>query len=300
MSETLDKPRSILARIRWMSPYLNPALRRIADQILKAPELIKSSSINEVARLCQTSESTVTRFVREVEVPSFQQLKILIAEDLSQEAGAGSEPSFPGHVYEDITQRDDANSIIAKINARYVLTAQDTARGLSQEELQRAAKAIEDCSLMAFFAMGSSVICVENALMRFMRIGKPCQFFRDFSVRQISTATLGEKTLAIAISNSGRTITTINSLKEAKARGATTLCITSFPDAPIVKYADIKLFTPTVTAADGSADYQESMVSKVAQLLVIDVLYSLYAVRNFSASIEHLEKTSALTTGTRY
>lgn len=300
MPETAERPRSVLSRIRWMSPYLNPALRRIAEQVLKTPETVKSSSIKDLAILCQTSESTVTRFVREIEVTNFQQLKILIAEELSQENGSTSKADFGEHVYEDINETDDAGSIIAKINARYIMTAQDTARGLSQDELVRAAKAIEDCRLMTFYAMGSSLICVENALMRFMRIGKACQFFRDFGVRQISTASVDEGTLAIGISNSGRTITTINSLKEAKARGATTLCITSFPDSPIVKYSDIKLFTPTVTAANGSADYQESMVSKIAQLQVIDTLYSIYAVRNFASSMDFLEKTAVLTTGTRY
>ena len=300
MPETSEGPKSVLSRIRWMSPYLNPALRRIADQVLKSPEMVKSSSIKDLATICQTSESTVTRFVREVDVPNFQQLKILIAEELSQDSAILARPEFSEYVYEDINGNDEAGTIIAKINARYTMTAQDTARGLSEGELVRAAKAIEDCRMIAFYAMGSSVICVENALLRFMRIGKACQFFRDFGVRQISTASVDEDTLAIGISNSGRSITTINSLKEAKARGATTLCITSFPDSPIVKHSDIKLFTPTVTAANGSADYHESMVSKIAQLQVIDTLYSIYAVRNFEASIDYLDKTEKLTTETRY
>ena len=136
--------------------------------------------------------------------------------------------------------------------------------------------------------------------MRFLRDGKQCQFFRDFSVRQISTATLNEKSLAIGISNSGRTITTTSSLKEAKERGATTLCITSFPDSPITKHADIKLFTPTVNAATGSADYHESMVSKIAQLQVIDILYSCFAIRNYDKSIVALAKTEVYATNSRY
>lgn len=295
-----DRPKNLLARVRWMSPYLNPALRRIADQVLRSPETVKSSSIKELAFACQTSESTVTRFVREIDVPSFQQFKILIAEELSQaHPGAGTSQT-QSHVYEDINETDGSDAIIAKITARYVLTAQDTARSINLEELERAVAAIQACRLMAFFAMGSSLICVENALMRFMRIGKACQFFRDFGVRQISTASVGGDTLAIGISNSGRTITTVDSLKEAKARGATTLCITSFPESPITKYADIKLFTPTVTAATGPADYHESMVSKLAQLHVIDVLYSVYAVKNFSASIEFLERTAEYTSVTRF
>jgi len=36
--------------------------------------------------------------------------------------------------------------------------------------------------------------------MRFMRVGKQCQFFRDMGVRQISTACLDASVLVIGIS----------------------------------------------------------------------------------------------------
>ena len=92
----------------------------------------------------------------------------------------------------------------------------------------------------------------------------------------------------------------MDALKEAKERGATTLCIRSFPDSPITKYADIKLFTPTVNAAKGSADYHESMVSKIAQLQIIDVIYSCFAIKNYDSSIEALAKTVFYATNSRY
>jgi DNA-binding MurR/RpiR family transcriptional regulator len=180
------------------------------------------------------------------------------------------------------------------------MTIADTRAGLSEAELERAVAAIEAADILAFYAMGASLICVENAILRFMRVGKSCQFFRDLGVRQVSISTLGPKALAIGISNSGRTISTVDSLREAKAQGAVTLAITSFPDSPIVRHADIKLFTPTVTGFAGSADYNESMLSKIAQLQVIDVLYSLYAVRNFGRAIAGLERTADVTALTRY
>lgn len=298
MSAT-DKPKQgIVARIRWMSAYMNPALRRIAERVLSAPEDIKSISIKELAVQCNVSESTVTRFVREIEAPSFQQLKIQLAEELSQ--GGSLAAATDRHVYEDINEDDDTASVLSKVTARYAITISDTRAGLSALELERAVSAIEAADTLAFFAMGASLICVENALLRFMRVGKSCQFFRDLGIRQISTSTLGPTSLAIGISNSGRTISTVDSLKEAKRQGATTLCITSFPESPIVRHSDIQLFTPTVTGVVGPAEYHESMVSKIAQLQVIDVLYSLFAVRNFGKAIAGLQKTADVTSLTRY
>lgn len=294
-----DGKQGILMRIRWKAAYMNPALRRIADRVLKAPEEIKSISIKDLASQCEVSESTVTRFVREIEVPSFQHFKILIAEELSQ--GSGNGPVITDkHVYEDITDEDDTTSVLSKVAARYAITVADTRAGLSEVELMKAVAAIEEADILSFFAMGASILCVENALLRFMRVGKRCLFFRDLGIRQFSTSTLGPKSLAIGISNSGRTISTVDALREARLQGAKTLAITSFPDSPLVRHADIALFTPTVTGVVGPAEYHESMMSKIAQLQVVDVLYSLYAVRNFGRAIEGLERTSDVTALTRY
>jgi RpiR family transcriptional regulator, carbohydrate utilization regulator len=299
MNEGAEVKQGILARIRWKSGYMNPALRRIADKVLKDPFEVKSISIKDLATQCDVSESTVTRFVREVQVQSFQHFKILIAEELSQ-GNASIAPLTDRHVYEDITEEDDTASVMSKVTARYAMTVSDTRAGLSAAELERAVTAIEEADVLAFFAMGASLLCVESALLRFMRVGKRCFFFRDLGIRQISTSTLGPKSLAIGVSNSGRTISTVDSLREAKAQGASTLAITSFPDSPIIRYADISLFTPTVTGVVGTAEYHESMVSKIAQLQVIDMLYSMYAVRNFGRAIEGLERTSDVTSLTRY
>jgi RpiR family carbohydrate utilization transcriptional regulator len=289
----------VLSRLRHMSPYLNPALRRIANRVLKAPEAAKSISIKELAASCNVSESTVTRFVREIDVPSFQQFKILIAEDLSK-AGQNSAIHRDAHVYEDIEEGDDASTVISKISARYLLTVQDTLASLNREQVDLAVSAIEKASVIAFYAMGASTICVENALFRFMRVGKSCQFFRDVNVRQVSTATLGPGQLAIGVSNSGRSISTVDAMHAAKEMGATTVCITSFPDSPIARFSDIKLFTPTVTGPAGSADYHESMVAKIAQLQVVDVLYSIYAIRNPGPAQRGLQLTSPVTSLSRY
>lgn len=300
MEETKIRNGGVIDQIRRMMPYLNPALKRIAEQILKSPEEIKSISIKDLAERCQVSESTVTRFVREIKVPNFQQLKIKVAEELSHASG-DAHPAVPNkNVYEDITSNDDTHSILEKISARYAITVDDTRKGANVAEIERAVDLVHKADTLAFFAMGSSIICVENALVRFMRVGKPCQFFRDQGVRHISTATLNENSLAIGVSNSGRTISTVEALKTAKKQGAATLCITSFPDSPIADVSDVRLFTSTITAATGSGEYMESMVSKIAQLQMIDVLYSAFAVRNFGHSIEALEETDALFKATRY
>lgn len=289
----------VLNTIRRAQSQLNPALQRIAAHVLKHPELVKTQSIKEMAEACDVSESTITRFVRAIDVPSFQHLKIGVAEALSSKARspAGAHEDF---VYEDIGPSDTTAQVLKKIVYRNVTTLEDTAARLELSLLERAADAVDRCDVMAFFAMGSSTLAAENAVMRFMRVGKRCVFFKDQGVQQISASTLGKNSLALAISNSGRTVAVVDALRAARSSGATTVAITSFADSPLAQAADLVLLTTTNEASSGSGAYQESMLAKMAQLLVIDVLYSRYAVRHIQHSIRKLKDTNAVIESTRH
>jgi DNA-binding MurR/RpiR family transcriptional regulator len=289
----------VLNTVRRAQSQLNPALQRIAAYVLKHPEVVKTQSIKDLAEACDVSESTITRFVRAIEVPSYQQLKIGIAEALSSQpkSAAATKEAF---VYDDIGPTDTSDQIVKKIVYRNVSTIEDTAARLDLPLVERAAEAIDRCDLIAFFAMGSSTLAAESAVMRFMRVGKRCVFYKDQGVQQISAATLSKQSLAVAISNSGRTVAIVDALRQARQCGATTVAITSFADSPITQAADIVLLTTANDATSGSAAYQESMLAKIAQLLVIDVLYSRFAVKHIQQSIRKIKDTNVVIESTRH
>lgn len=74
----------------------------------------------------------------------------------------------------------------------------------------------------------------------------------------------------------------------AKQSGAKTICITNFDKTSLTEYADIKLFTSTCD----SAFFQESVVSRVAQIAVIDIIYAGLAIKNFETSVKLIEKSA--------
>lgn len=289
----------VLNTIRRAQSQLNPALQRIAAYVLKHPEIVKTQSIKNLAQICDVSESTITRFVRAIDEPSYQRLKIGIAEALSSQSRtpATTKEAF---VYDDIGPSDTSGQIVKKIAYRNVSTIEDTVARLDLRLLDRAAGAIDQCDLLAFFAMGSSTLAAESAVMRFMRVGKRCVFYKDQGVQQISAATLSTHSVAVAISNSGRTVAVVDSLRQARQCGATTVAITSFADSPITQAADIVLLTTANDASSASAAYQESMLAKIAQLLVIDVLYSRYAVKHIRHSIQKIKDTNVVIESTRH
>lgn len=283
---------NVIEHIYKQAPYLNPALRRVAEYIVEHPDQCKTLTIQQLATACGVAESTVTRFVREIDFKSYQDLKIALAETLSASDGADV-AAQERYIYEGILETDSIQTIIDKVVQRNIQTLMDAKQRLNLAELDRAVAALAQANLVVFSCMGSSGVAGEEGVMRFTRAGKKCLLFRDQSIQAMTTAILGEGDLVIGISNSGRSTPVIECLKLAQSRGARTICITSFEDAPIVKYADIALFTPTKSPPPGLDLYGEATTSVGAQILVLDVIYAGYAVQNIEKTLEFLEETYA-------
>jgi DNA-binding MurR/RpiR family transcriptional regulator len=263
-------------------PSLNPALQKIATYILENPGNIKLLRIKDLAERCGVAEATITRFVKTIGLKNYQGLKINIAEITTERE---VEKEF---VYDDVTKGDSLESIIDKIFSINSKTLQDTKKILNVSELQRAIEAIDNGKSIDIYGAGGSFIAAESAQMRFYRIGKRCLIYNDPNQQAVSASLLRHEDVAIGISNSGRTVSTVNALKRAKESNAVTICITNYDQSPLTEFADIKLFTST----QDSSFFQESMVSRIAQMLIIDILYAGLAVKNISLAVKMIEKSA--------
>jgi RpiR family transcriptional regulator, carbohydrate utilization regulator len=287
-----NRRQSVIELVYQQAPYLNPTLRRIADHILAHPQETKTSTIKGLAQACGVAESSVTRFVKTIGMRNYQEMKIAIAEALTaNEIGKSDETPVERFVFEGITRENTEQEIIENIARRSVQTILDTKLRLNAGELAKAADAITHSNVLVFCCMGSSGVAAEEGVMRFTRVGKKCLLFRDHSIQLMTASILGQEDAVIAISNSGRTAPVVECLKLARSKGAKTICITSFEDAPIVQYADIALYTSVKSSPMGPGLYRESMTAKSAQILVMDVLYAAFAARSFDRSLEYLEET---------
>jgi DNA-binding MurR/RpiR family transcriptional regulator len=98
---------------------------------------------------------------------------------------------------------------------------------------------------------------------------------------------MGPEDVAFGISYSGKTIEVIESLKEAKKKGALTITLTKYGKSPVSELADIRLFTNSVEQSIRSG----ATASRIAQLNVIDILFTCYASRQNEHVIPILEKS---------
>ncbi|MDQ0395553.1 MurR/RpiR family transcriptional regulator [Labrys monachus] len=283
----------ITRRIDALRGGLNPTLRRVADLVLDRTSEAKAMSIKELAEACRVSQSSVSRFVRAVGAESYQDFRIMLAEGLTRSVGANrtGEPS----VYEGIAPGDDAAAIIAKVARRQAEIIQAASISLDPVQLQRAADLVAAHDTLVFFGVGSSLLAAEDGVMRFLRIGKACVYNRDANIQMFSVAGLAGRAVAIGISESGRTRSTVEAVREAAALGMPSIAITSAAGSPLARSADAVLLTPgAAPEPTGGEGMYESMVSKMAQLAAMDALYALVAVQDHQRALARLDYTDAV------
>ncbi|MGE5601680.1 MAG: MurR/RpiR family transcriptional regulator [Nitrososphaerales archaeon] len=289
--QALLEPKTLLERLQRDVLYLNPALRRVGEYILEHPEESKTLSISRLATSCGVAESTVTRFVREVGLRSYQDLKIGLAEALTRHELADTPRAEP-RLYEGLSPTDSVSTILDKVAYHNIQALTDTKRQLNLSEVVRAVEAIERANLVLFSCMGSSSLAAEEGLMRFSRAGKKCWLFRDQNFQLLTSAIVDPGNVVIAISNSGRSRAVVECARLAQERGAETIAITSFQNSPLTRYASIKLYTPTRSASLATGVDWDPTTAKTAQMLVIDALYACYAARHLDQTVCYLEITA--------
>jgi RpiR family transcriptional regulator, carbohydrate utilization regulator len=281
---------NLLQRIASRLPYLPTALRQVAEYILERPATTQSMSITALAAEVGVAESTVSRFVREIGLDGYQALRLGIAEAaFVRRAQAESAPQR--FVYEGIASTDGPAEVIAKIRHSSAQALAQTAEQLDVSEFERAVQALERATTVVFTCMGSSSIAAEEGVMRFTRAGKKCLLFRDQSLQAMVATILGDGDLVVAISDSGQSTSVVDVVASARAHGAATVAVTSVPDSPLARAAEMALYTASVPS--GGALYGEAVTSKWGQLLVVDALYAAYAARHFDETVAHLEETYA-------
>ena len=279
-----------ITRMKNQIPYLNPALRRIGEYILDHQEQCKTITIKDLAIACEVAESTVTRFVKENGFKNFQELKISLTEFTTSQVHADKQ-AVDVPIYEDIAQSDSTDDIIEKIFYKNIQKMTACRELLHIPSINQAVDLLSGCAHIIFVCTGSSAVAAEEAVMRFTRAGKNCSFWRDYSLQLMSAAILDENDVVIGISDSGKTKSVIEVMTIARASGAKLIAITSDSSSPLAAISDVVLLSPDRISKSPSALHWESTSSKAAQILIIDILYACFAVRNYDSTLTHLDHT---------
>ena len=278
---------TILEHIRAVHGNLKPTLQTVADAVLADPDTVRRMNLRQLASHSGVSEASISRFVRGIGLENYRDFGLRLAE-ISPTDPTKVHPATPQGVYDNIGRTDTAETILSKIAHRQIDVARSGLATLDPEALEQAARMIVSAGPVLFLAAGSSCLAAESGVVRFGRIGIPAMFHQDRNNQTILAASLPKDALVIAISDSGRTAQTVEATQAARNSGLPAIVITSYPESPLAKLADVTLATPSAYEPAGGEPLYESMVAKYGQLLAVDALYSLTAVLDYDRALEHL------------
>lgn len=270
---------SILLKIRGLLPSLTVGEQKIGDYVLRYPDEVVKLSITELAEACDVSDATIFRFCRKVGTEGYQDFKITLAQELV---------SPDRLVYADVVPEDPLVTMAEKIVEANVKALRDTLKVLDVEALDRALNAILAANRVQIYAIGGSGVAARELQFKLMQLGIDANAFIDSQMQFISASLLTDADVGIAVSHSGTKQHTVETLKLAKASGATTICITSHPASAVAEVAHIKLYT----SAWENLVHDDSPSVRNAQLALIDVIYEGLKIRAPQRTQVSLSKVS--------
>lgn len=268
-----------LLKVRSLYNSFSKTEKKVADYLLENYSKVIYMSVTEFAENCDVGETTIIRFCRKIGLKGYQEFKLILAREMVNPED---------EVHENVNAYDHIDDIIKKITFVNKQAIEDTTKLLSHAQLENAVKAIINASKVDIYGVGASAFTAGDAKYKFMRIGINCEYFSDTHMQCMSAVNLDKTCVAIGISFSGSTKDTVDSLTLAKEAKAYTIAITNYAKSPITKVADAVLLTSAVETPIRSG----ALTSKIAQLHVLDILYTTIAFKMNGEAYEVLNKTA--------
>lgn len=251
-----------LPKIRSLAADLPAAERSIAERILADPERAARSSVRELASRGRVSVGSVSRFARTLGFPDFRSFRLELARETAHPTTSLFEAIRPG---------DTDDEIARKVFLGNIRSLEDTLKLLPVDDLVAAATALSRAPRLVIFGIGGSGYVALDTALRFSYLDFNAEGYSDAAQILLHAMRLRPEDVAIGISHSGRTAMTVEGMRIAREKGASTIGIANNPRSPL-KDASTWFFC---TSFPESRVKMAVLSSRLAQLCVLDALYLL-------------------------
>ena len=274
------KLNDIYSTIETLYNTFTKSEKKIADYTLKNRDKVMYMSITELSDELSVGEASIFRFCKTLGLSGYQDFKIAIANSTSEDKTSQK-------IYSDIHKEDSMEEIAAKVRNANLSAIEDTFSLIDYEELKEAARMMIEADHIRFFGVGSSYTTALEGHIKFLRITSKTSATFDSHLQAMTAALMNEKEVAVIISFSGETRDTIDVAAQAKKAGAKIIAITRYQKSPLTEYADVVLLTGAVEGPLQGG----STTAKVAQLYLMDILYTQFFLMNYEKSEGNKEQT---------
>ncbi|MBN7796795.1 transcriptional regulator HexR [Parahaliea mediterranea] len=276
---------SLMAELRNTEARRSKSERKLIDYVLANPEAVLNTPIARLAAAVGVSEPTVNRFCRAMGAQGFPDFKLRLAGELAR-----SRPSMT----RDIEVGDAASHVAAKIFEATHASLDSAHNNLDYKALEKAVDALHDARAIVLCGLGASASVAQDAQHKLLRFDTPVTTHSDIINQRVAAAGLAEQDCLVCISYTGRTRAIVDIARMGRDCGATVIGLTA-PGSALARACEL------VLAVEGGEDTElyTPMTSRIAQLVIIDVLVTTLALRKGSAFADRLRAAKHSLAGTR-
>ncbi|MBQ8579729.1 MAG: MurR/RpiR family transcriptional regulator [Oscillospiraceae bacterium] len=269
---------NILERIHASYYQLTAAERKVADYVLSQHSQVQFMSITQLADECGTAEATISRFCRSLKLKGFNAFKLELARNTT-----GAAPAKPEHA------ADTPQGRTAEVGRLAEEAVRQTIELVQPKQVNAAVEILERAPRVMCIGSGGSMIMASEFAHLFSTVTGKFYPVSDAHSQLSAAAVMGGEDAIVLFSYSGATTTGVQVLELARARGIKTILVTRFSKSPAAKLADVVL-----RCGSNEGPFQfGSVPAKIAQLIVMDVVFQEYCHRNREVCEENIQRIGA-------
>lgn len=262
----------IVSHIAERLGELREAEKKVARLVVDDVDFVANGSVSAIAERAGVSDATVTRFARAVDCRNVRDLKFRLAQAMAigqRFLSESADDDGRDAIYDAITQALERNrELLNGVEVSGIVEVLDNAR-----------------QIVTFGAGGGSSVFAQELQYRLMRFGYAVSAYNDALLPHMVAATLEPADVMVALSVTGHTPETVETVRIARESHARVVTITN-PTSPLAEVADHVL--PVVTQ-ETDFIYKPS-ASRYALLAVIDVLVTELALHHRERTRDKLRR----------
>ena len=205
------------SRIRGALAQMPGGMAKVGTLLLQDPSLPLRLSITELAERAGTSPATVTRFCRAIGYTGYPALRVGAAADHGRSSAHETWECDIGRAFH---PDDTATEMMRTLVNAHTVALMSTSERLDPALVGQVADAIAQSTHVDIYGIGGSAGMAVELQTRLYRIGINAHAWGEVHAGLASAVLLGDASVAIAFSNTGRTEETIEMLALAKSSGA--------------------------------------------------------------------------------
>lgn len=261
---------SVYERISNEYYTLTASEKKVADYVLSNQTGTQFLSISELANACEVAEATISRFCRRLGYKGYNLFKLALANAASQHKPWNNPLSG------EIEETDSLEDIAKKLCGAEIEALNQTLELLDLHAVREAADLLEKAGRVMCMGQGGSMLIAAEAAHLFSTVSNKFVAVADSHIQAISAASGDPEDVILFFSYSGSTKAMMHTLKQAQLRMLRIILVTRFPNSPGSDFADVIL----QCGSHENPLQSGSISARIAQLYLLDVLFSEYTRRN--------------------